>query len=73
MISSAEKSNSSIEPLFLPLRAGFAAIGVGPTKGYQLVKEGRIAVIKIGRKSFCTPENLRACADKFIAEAARAK
>lgn len=62
----------SVEPLFLPLREGFTVIGIGPTKGYQLVKEGKITVVKIGRKSLASVANLRAVADALIEEAQRA-
>lgn len=73
MKSNVEKKSSHIEPLFIPLRAGFAAIGIGPTKGYQLVKERKISVIKIGRKSLASVANIRAVAAAFIEEAARGK
>lgn len=63
---------SSVEPLFLPLSEGFSVMGVGRTKGYQLVKEGKIKVVKIGRKSLTSVASLRSLADALIEEAARA-
>ncbi len=46
-------------PVFLPVRSAFRAIGVGNTKGYQLVAEGHLTKIKIGSKSLITAESLR--------------
>ena len=45
--------------LLVPVRPAFRAIGVGPTKGYQLVAEGHLTRVKIGGKSLITAESLR--------------
>ena len=63
---------TGIEPIFIPLSQGFAVLGVGRTKGYELVKEGKILVVKQGKKSLASVANLRAVADALIEKAARA-
>ena len=39
-----------IEPEQLPIMQFFAFIGVGPTKGYELIKSGKLRTRKIGRR-----------------------
>ena len=63
---------TGIEPIFIPLTQGFAALGVGRTKGYELVKEAKILVVKQGKKSLASVANLRAVADALIEKAQRA-
>jgi excisionase family DNA binding protein len=38
------------EPLLLPAKEAFARLGVGRDSGYELVRQGRIQVLRIGRK-----------------------
>lgn len=45
--------------LLVPLKLAFRAIGVGPTKGYELVAGGHLTLVKIGTKSLITAESLR--------------
>ena len=45
--------------LLVPVRPAFRAIGVGNTKGYQLVADGHLTKVKIGSKSLITAESLR--------------
>jgi hypothetical protein len=45
-----KKSDCSIEPEGLPLDQYFTFVGVGKTKGYQLIKAGVLPTRKIGRK-----------------------
>ena len=52
----------NIEPLFLPLRDGLKVIGVGETKGRQLISEHKITMVKIGRKSLLDVASLKAYA-----------
>ncbi len=49
----------NIEPLFLSLRDGFKLIGVGETKGRQLINEGRLKMVKLGRKSLLEVDSLK--------------
>jgi hypothetical protein len=44
------KSDLPIEPEQLPLAQYFAFVGVGPTKGYELIKLGALKTRKIGKK-----------------------
>jgi hypothetical protein len=34
-----------LQPLLVPIKAAFKALGVKPTKGWRLVKEGKIEVV----------------------------
>ena len=64
---------SNIEPLFLPLDDGFKVIGVGRTKGYELIDHGEIQMVKVGKKSLLTVASLKAFAAKLTAQAANSK
>ena len=50
----AEQTKSDIplpiEPEVLPVDQIFRFIGVGPTKGYELIKSGALKTLKLGRK-----------------------
>ena len=35
--------------------------GIGPVYGYQLVKERKLKLTRIGKTNYVTPENARAC------------
>jgi len=61
---------STVEPLFLPLNEGFKVISVGRTKGYQLIDEGKITMVKVGKKSLVSVASLKAFADALIEQAA---
>lgn len=49
-----------MDPLALPPKQAFAAIGVGITKGYELIAAGDLETFKIGRATRITTESLRA-------------
>jgi hypothetical protein len=38
------------KPLYVPIRDAFEMIGVGPTKGYELLNAGVIKTVRIGRR-----------------------
>jgi hypothetical protein len=44
------KSDLPIEPEQLPLDQYFVFVGVGQTKGYELIKSGALKTRKIGKK-----------------------
>ncbi len=46
-----------------PFRPWLFANGLKPTRGYQLVKEGKLKTVKIGKNRFITDN----AADEFIA------
>lgn len=39
------------EPMAVSPKVAFDAIGVGNTKGYELIKDGHLEAIKIGRST----------------------
>lgn len=63
-------------PLIVPVLDGFDMIGVGVTKGYELVNARRIDTVLIGRRRYATLESLKRLAtpgdpqerDAFIAD-----
>jgi hypothetical protein len=46
-------------PLLVPVADGFRAIGVGRTKGYELIGSGAIEAVKIGARTLLKVESLR--------------
>jgi hypothetical protein len=42
------------EPLAVPPKIAFAAIGVGNTRGYELINDGSLEAFKIGRSTRVT-------------------
>ena len=58
-----------MEKLFSPINDGFALIGVKRTKGYELVKQRRLHIIKIGKKSLLSNQELTELASQLLAEA----
>jgi excisionase family DNA binding protein len=59
-----------MEPIALPPKDAFAAIGVGVTKGYELINAGELISFKVGRATRITTESLKAFVAKRVAEAA---
>lgn len=49
------------------LEAG-QALGIGKTKTYQLIADGTLEHVKIGRRSVVTVESVRAFAEKMLRE-----
>jgi excisionase family DNA binding protein len=43
-----------IEPIAVSPKQAFAAIGVGTTKGYELINSGKLEAVKIGRSTRIT-------------------
>lgn len=43
-----------MEPVAVPPKVAFAAIGVGNTKGYELINSGQLEAVKIGRSTRVT-------------------
>ena len=54
----------------LPPRDAFAALGVGVTKGYELINSGELETFKIGRSTRVTADSVRAYVARQI-DAAR--
>lgn len=49
-----------MDPLAIAPKDAFAAIGVGVTKGYELINSGELETFKIGRATRITTESIRA-------------
>ncbi len=49
-----------METIALPPKDAFAAIGVGVTKGYELINSGELESFKIGRATRITADSVRA-------------
>ena len=45
-------------------KIGFAMLGVGVTKGYELINEGSLETFKIGRATRITTESI----ERFVAD-----
>ncbi len=50
------------EPLLIPVRDAFEMIGVGPTKGYEMVKAGLIETVKVGHSRMAVYASLKTLA-----------
>jgi hypothetical protein len=55
-----------MEPVAVTPADAFKALGIGTTKGYELINAGKLKRIKIGRASRITVASIRA----LVAEAA---
>lgn len=57
-----------IDPILVPPKDGFKAIGVGTTKGYELINSGDLEAVKIGTATRLTVESIKAYAARLVAE-----
>jgi len=48
-----------MEPFALPPKAAFAAIGIGVTKGYELINSGDLEAFKVGRATRVTTASVK--------------
>ena len=46
-------------PLLHRLPDAFESLCIGKSKGYELIKDGRLRVVKIGRRTLIAEEELR--------------
>lgn len=49
-----------MEPLAIPPKDAFAAIGVGKTKGWELIARGELSTFKVGAATRVTTDSVRA-------------
>lgn len=49
-----------------PPKDAFAAIGVGVTKGYELINAGELRTFKVGRATRITTDSLRAYVERQL-------
>ena len=61
---------NSIDPLFVPVNDGAKIIGAGRSKFYELVAEGKIPLVKLGRKSLVSVAALKEFAESLNTKAA---
>ena len=57
------RRQAAVKPLLVPIREAFVMLGVGPTKGYELVNAGLLDVRKMGKRSLATMASVERCAD----------
>ena len=48
------------DTLLVPKQRAFAVIGVGNTKGYELIAQGKLVARKLGSRTMIETESLRA-------------
>jgi excisionase family DNA binding protein len=48
-----------VEPVAVAPKVAFAAIGVGNTKGYELINSGELEAVKLGRSTRITWESVK--------------
>ena len=53
---------TGLGPLLIPKRQAFAAIGVGNTKGHELINAGLLVARKLGSRTVIEAESLRSYA-----------
>lgn len=53
-------SDHDTSPLLVPACRGFIMIGVGPTRGKELLREGRLIARKMGRRTMIETASIRA-------------
>jgi hypothetical protein len=53
---------TDFDPLLIPKRQAFAAIGVGNTKGHELINAGLLVARKLGTRTLIEAESLRSYA-----------
>ena len=58
---------SGVEPIAVAPEKAFAMIGVGVTKGYELINAGEFEVFKIGRATRITVESVRRFVERQLA------
>lgn len=54
-----------MQPDLIPFRKWCVLNGIGVTKGYSLVSSGDLKIVKVGRKSFVTPDESKRFADNL--------
>jgi hypothetical protein len=64
---------SNYDPLLVPILDGFTMISVGPTKGYELIHDGVIETVLIGRRRYATLESLKRLATPADHQAAESR
>lgn len=58
-----------MKPISIPPKDAFAAIGVGVTKGYELINSGELDAFKIGRATRITMASIESFVARRMADA----
>lgn len=58
--------DSNLEPITVSIKTGERLIGCGHTKMYELINEGVVDTIRIGRRRFLVYASLKALAEGGI-------
>lgn len=56
------------EKIAVPPKTGFEMLGVGTTKGYELINSGELEVFKIGRATRITTASIAAYVQRRLVE-----
>lgn len=56
-----------MEPISVPPKVCFDALGVGVTKGYELINSGELEAYKVGRATRITTASMRAYVARQLA------
>jgi hypothetical protein len=57
--SPAASGPAGFGPLLVPPDAAFQALGIGRTKGWELIRDGRLLARKIGSRTVVEAESVR--------------
>lgn len=63
----ATSGAGDFDPLLVPTSAAFQALGIGRTKGWELIRDGHLVARKIGARTLVEAESVR----RFAAELPR--
>ena len=55
----ARGGGADFPPLLIPCRNAFRALGIGDTKGWELIRDGHLIARKIGSRTLIEAESLR--------------
>jgi hypothetical protein len=66
--ASGAAGTDGMRPLLVPTERAFRALGIGRTKGFELIRDGRLVARKIGSKTLVEVESMR----RFAASLPRA-
>jgi len=54
---------TQMEPVTVTINGAEKALNIGKTKLYELISEGRLKTVKIGRRTLVTTDSIRALVD----------
>ena len=54
-----DRQRPAFAPVLVPAEAAFAALGIGRTKGFELIKKGELIARKLGARTVVEAESIR--------------